>query len=182
MSTTHKKVLVRRFSGDILAGYLPISTFVRDEPPQAPTVDLLDLAGRVIPLPLDQIKMVSYVRDFNLADTQNPERLGRRSFLARPRAEGLWLRLIFLGGDMLEGLAASDISFLLNAIEDRGVHLTPPDIRSNTQHIFVPRSALADLQVVAVITTPSRKKPIPLREISTLQETLFAAPLGTTNH
>ena len=175
MATTHKKVLVRRFAGDVLAGYLALSSFVRHEPPLLPILDLLDLGGRIVPLPLDSVKMVSYVRDFNLADGVNPERLGRRSFLARPRAEGLWLRLTFVEGDTLEGLAPADFSFLLHAIGDHGVHLTPPDIRSNTQRIFVPRSAIIDLQILAVITTPSRKKLPTVPDAVSLQETLFSS-------
>ena len=70
-----------------------LSAFVRNQPPAA--IDLLDLTGRVIPLPLNDIKHICYVRDFNLNDTVNPERLTRRTFLARPRTEGLWLRLTF---------------------------------------------------------------------------------------
>ncbi len=174
----HKKVLVRRFAGDVLAGYLALSGFTRHEPPATHVLELLDLGGRVLPLPLDTIKMVCYVRDFNLADTAAPERLGRRSFLARPRAEGLWLRLTFNGGDTLEGLAAADLSFLMSAVEDHGLHLTPPDIRSNTQRIFVPRSAIAELQVLAVVTTPSRRK-APVTPASELQQdTLFSSLNG----
>jgi len=100
MSSAHKKVIVRRFTGETLSGYLPLTTFVRNR-----GIDLLDLFGRVIQLALNDIKHICYVRDFNLNDTINPERLTRRNFLARPRTEGLWLRMTFRGGDVLEGLA-----------------------------------------------------------------------------
>ena len=56
-------------------------------------IELLDLSGRVIPLLLNDIRHICYVREFNLHDTVNPERLTRRTFLARPRTEGLWLRM-----------------------------------------------------------------------------------------
>ena len=88
MSSAHKKVIVRRFTGETLPGYLPLSAFVRNR-----GIDLLDLSGRVIPLLLNEIKHICYVRDFNLNDAMNPERLTRRNFLARPRTEGLWLRM-----------------------------------------------------------------------------------------
>ena len=100
MSSAHKKVIVRRLTNETLPGYLPLAGFVRNH-----TVDLLDLSGRVIPLALNDIKHICYVRDFNLNDTANPERLTRRTFLAKPRTEGLWLRLTFRSGDLLEGLA-----------------------------------------------------------------------------
>jgi hypothetical protein len=177
MSSSRKKVIVRRLVGDALPGYLPLSGFVRG-PGQ--TVELLDLTGRIIEVPIGDIKMISYVRDFNLNDKINPERMARRTFLSRPRSEGLWVRMTFRTGEQLEGLAATDASLLDGLLEDNGIHIAPPDARSNTQHIFVPRSAIAEIQMLAVITTPSRIKPLPqptqaeLRK--SLQEELFERP------
>lgn len=170
--SSHKKVIVRRFTGETLPGYLPLSAFVRNRTPQ-PAIDLLDLTGRVIPLLLNDIKHVCYVRDFNLNDTTNPERLTRRTFLARPRTEGLWLRMTFRSGDVFEGLAPTDITLLDDLINDAGLHLTPPDTRSNTQRIYVPRTSITDLQLLAVITTPSRRKPLPAASVPSMQEDLF---------
>lgn len=172
MSSAHKKVIVRRFTGETLPGYLPLSAFVRNHAPQ-PAIDLLDLTGRVIPLLLNDIKHVCYVRDFNLNDTANPERLTRRTFLARPRTEGLWLRMTFRSGDVFEGLAPTDITLLDDLVNDAGLHLTPPDTRSNTQRIYVPRTSITDLQLLAVITTPSRRKPLPAASVPSMQEDLF---------
>jgi hypothetical protein len=172
MSSARKKVIVRRFTGDTLPGYLPLSEFVHNK-----TIDLLDLSGRVISISINDIKHICYVRDFNLADTANPERLTRRTFLARPRTEGLWLRLTFRTEDQLEGLAPIDATLLDDLINDTGLFLTPPDTRSNTQRIYVPRTAITDLQLIAVITTPSRKKPLPAALAPPLQEDLFDIPL-----
>jgi hypothetical protein len=166
MPSAHKKVIARRFTGETLSGYLPTSNFVRNG-----AVDLLDLSGRVIPLPLNDIKHICYVRDFNLNDNINPERLTRRTFLAKPRTEGLWLRMTFRTTDLLEGLAPLDISMTDDLICDHGLFITPPDIRSNTQRIYVPRTSLSELQLLAVITTPSRRKA--LLTSSALQEDLF---------
>ena len=140
MSSSRKKVIVRRFTGDTLPGYLPPAAFVRNQSAD-PVIDLLDLSGRIVPLPLADIKTICFVRDFNLSDTANPERLTRRTFLARPRSEGLWLRLTFRSGDLLEGLAPTDLSLLDALVEDAGLFLAPPDTRSNTQRIYIPRSA-----------------------------------------
>ncbi|MEO6817404.1 MAG: hypothetical protein ABI177_11965, partial [Edaphobacter sp.] len=76
-----------------------------------------------------------------------------------------------------EGLAPIDTSLLDDLIGDAGLQLIPPDIRSNTQRVFVPRTAIADLQLIAVITTPSRKKPLPASASAGLQSELFNAPL-----
>ena len=173
MPNSRKKVIVRRFSGDTLPGYLPSFGFVRDL-----AIDLLDLSGRMIPLPLNDIKTVSYVRDFNLSDTTNPERLARRTFLARPRSEGLWVRVTFRTGDLLEGLAPTDRTLMDAMADDDGLFLTPPDTRSNTQRIYVPRAALSEIQMLAVVTTPSRRQPVvaPAPK-ENLQDELFHLPL-----
>jgi hypothetical protein len=170
--SAHKKVIVRRFTGETLPAYLPLTGFVRNRTAQ-PALDLLDLSGHVIPLLLNDIKHICYVRDFNLHDTVNPERLTRRTFLAKPRTEGLWLRMTFRTGDLLEGLAPIDITLTDDLIQDTGLHLTPPDTRSNTQRIYVPRTSLTELQLLAVITTPSRRKPLPASSVPTMQEDLF---------
>jgi hypothetical protein len=168
MSSAHKKVIVRRVTGETLPGYLPLSGFVRNR-----GIELLDLSGRVITFFLNDIKHICYVREFNLHDTGNPERLTRRTFLARPRTEGLWLRMTFRGGDILEGLAPTDVGLLDDVINDAGLHVTPPDTRSNTQRIYVPRTSLTELQLLAVITTPSRRKPLPAASVPSMQEDLF---------
>ncbi len=168
MSSAHKKVIVRRFTGEVLPGYLPLTGFVRER-----GLHLLDLEGRVLTLLLNDIKYICFVRDFNLHDTTNPERLTRRTFLARPRAEGLWVRLTFRSADQLEGLAPIDITLADDLIHDNGLHIIPPDTRSNTQRIYVPRTSLTDLQLIAVITTPSRRKPVPGASVPSLQEDLF---------
>jgi hypothetical protein len=122
-------------------------------------LDLLDLSGRIHPVPLADVKYAAYVRDFNTSDTSNPERLTRKTFLSRPRTEGLWLRLTLRDGDILEGLASLDLALADGWTQDLGVHLVPPDIRGNTQRLFVPRLAIEFMEVLAVVTTPSRKKP-----------------------
>ncbi|GAA3764730.1 DUF6982 domain-containing protein [Terriglobus aquaticus] len=157
MGSGQKKVIVRRFSPGLLRGYLPATGFVSRKA-DSPVLQLLDLAGRVQDVPLHDVKIVHFVREFNLTDEANPERLPRKQFLARPRTEGLWVRLAFRDGDDLEGLAALDLSLAAGLADDLGIQLVPPDVRGNSQRVYVPRSALSALQVVAVVTTPTRRK------------------------
>jgi len=153
MSGSRKKVIVRTTGEAVQAGYLPVSGLLNHA---TGCVELLDPAGRLMPLDLRSIRYIAYVRDFNLNDTVNPERLLRKTFLARPRSEGLWLRVTLADGDVLEGLASLDLGLLDDAIDDEGIFLIPPDVRSNTQRLYIPRSSMTALQIVAVITTPSK--------------------------
>ena len=168
MASSRKKAIVRTLTRQLLPGYLPLTRLLDND-----TVALLDLDGRILKIPLATIRTIAFVRDFNLTDRQDPERLARRTFLARPRSEGLWVRITFPDGDILEGLAPLDTALLDNLLEDRGLYLIPPDIRSNTQRLYVPRSSISTLQLLAVVTTPSKPK---AAKPSEPQELLFPEP------
>ena len=170
MADAQKKVIVRPFTGAPVAGYLPASGFGESE-----NIGLMDTAGRLISLPINDIRLIAYVRDFNTSDAEDPERIGRRSFQARPRGPGLWVRVTFRDGESLEGLAADDLSFIDALLQDRGLFLTPPDARANTHRVFVPRSALSAFEVLGNITTATRRKAIE-RATREPQPSLFGDP------
>jgi hypothetical protein len=151
MASARKPVIVRKFSRDWLAGYTR-ATFGQD----AAELEILDLAGKVLQIPWEAVKWVCYVRDLPVSslDQTNPERLLHKRFSVRPRATGLWLRMTLADGDELEGLAANDRSL----VDGAGLLLTPPDMRSNTQRIYVPRLSIQTLEVVSLIGAPARKR------------------------
>ena len=148
MASVRKPVIVRKFSRDWCAGYAGAN------PGQDTTeMELLDLTGKVLRIAWEQIKWVCYVRDFPAGDAANPERLLHKRFSIRPRTAGLWLRMTLTDGEELEGLAANDRSL----IEGAGLLLVPPDTRSNTQRIYVPRQAIQTIEVVSLIGATSRR-------------------------
>jgi hypothetical protein len=153
MASVRKPVIVRKFSRDWCAGYAATS-FGQD----AAELEILDLTGKVLRINWDQVKWVCYVRDLpapsQIPATANPERLLHKRFAIRPRTAGLWLRMTLADGEELEGLAANDRSL----VEGAGLLLTPPDTRSNTQRIYVPRQAIQTLEVVSLIGAASRKR------------------------
>ena len=151
MASSQKKVVVRRFSGEILAGYLPSSDFVVDG-----SVALLDLSGRLHPIALSEIKFIGFVRDFNLNDAAAMERELRRTYLARPRTEGLWVRITFRSADLVEGLITAGLDLLDEVASLRGLQLTLPDARSNMQRMYIPRSAMSRLELMGVISAARR--------------------------
>ena len=149
MGSSRKPVIVRKFSREWYAGYAG-AVFGQD----TPSLEVLDLTGKVLSLAWDTVKWVCYVRDFPSGEMVNPERLMQKRFAVRPRSAGLWLRMTLTDGDELEGLAANDRSLVSGA----GLLLTPPDTRSNTQRIFVPRQAIQTLEVVSLIGASGRKR------------------------
>ncbi len=151
MASARKPVIVRKFSRDWFAGYAGA-----DIGQQKAELEILDLTGKVVRVGWEQVKWVCYVRDLpqGSSDQLNPERLLRKRFSLRPRSAGLWLRLTLADGDELEGLAANDRTL----VDGSGLLLTPPDTRSNTQRIYLPRLAIQDLEVLSLIGGAGRKR------------------------
>jgi hypothetical protein len=154
MASLRKPVIVRKFSRDWCAGYAEAAfpSFMTQQ--VADELEILDLGGKVLRIAWNQVKWVCYVRDFPVGDSANPERLLHKRFAIRPRTPGLWLRMTLTDGEELEGLATNDRSL----IEGAGLLLTPPDTRSNTQRIYVPRQAIQTLEVVSLIGAAGRKR------------------------
>jgi len=144
MASTHKKVVVRKMDRDAINGYIASNNFILDG-----KLELLNTAGNVVLIDLRDIKGVYFVRDFSDADS-----LSRKTFTTRPRIEGLWVRLRFKDTEVLEALMPND----LTQMTEEGFFVNPPDTRSNTQRIFVPRTALAEMTVLAVIGAAARRR------------------------
>jgi hypothetical protein len=160
MPSTHKKVVVQKTDRDTINGYVSPAAYLVEG-----KVEVLNTAGKVVGIDLRDVKGVFFVRDFG--DTES---LMRKTFTTRPRTEGLWLRLIFKDNDVLEGMMPNDLSQIL----PEGYLINPPDSRSNTQRIFVPRHALAAVTVLAVIGGPqARRKRPPQTRVDERQMPIF---------
>lgn len=147
MPSTTKKVIVRKMDRDTINGYVSPSNFVHEG-----KLELLNTSGNVVAIELKDIKGVYFVREFGEAES-----LARKTFTSRPRTEGLWVRLKFKDNEVVEGMMPNDLS--LTTAE--GFLINPPDLRSNTQRIFVPRTALESLTVLAVIGAARRRRGAP---------------------
>ncbi|HET9284364.1 MAG TPA: hypothetical protein VFR24_20620 [Candidatus Angelobacter sp.] len=159
MPSTHKKVIVRKMGRDSISGYVAPAHFVVEG-----KLELLNPSGKVVLIDLAEIKSVDFVRDFS--DTAAT---GRKTFTTRPRTEGLWVRLNFIDNDVLEGMMAND----LTQVAPEGYLITPPDTRGNVQRVFVPKIALHEMNVLAVIGRPEGRKKT---AEDARQERLFTEP------
>ncbi len=142
-ASTHKKVVLVLSDKKPLRGYLNPARLGQLDP-----VDVLTPDGEHLEVPLAKIRSIYFVRDFS-GDFE-PE---RKVFLSRPKLDGLWVRLRFNDGDALEGVIPNDLLSLL----ENGLQITPPDLNSSTDRIFVPRSALSELTVLGVVGIARRK-------------------------
>ena len=137
MPSTHKKVIVRKSDRDSISGFVAPANFVVDG-----KLEILNTTGNVVAIDLRDIKAVYFVREFSDSDL-----MVRKTFTTRPRTEGLWVRLKFKDSDVIEGILPND----LTQNPPEGFLINPPDLRSNTQRVFVPREALTSVIVLAVV-------------------------------
>jgi len=142
-STTAKKVIVRRFERESLTGFVNSLSYLQPQ-----SIELLKPDGTLVLIPYSELKSVSFVKDFG-GETES-----RRVFLARPKLEGLWVRMVFADGEVLDGILPNN----LLAWDFAGFTVTPPEPDANVQRIFVPRQALGAIQVLGVVGSPLRGK------------------------
>jgi hypothetical protein len=142
-ASTHKKVVLLLSDKKPVRGYLNPARLGQLDP-----IDLLTPDGEHLEVPLAKIRSIYFVRDFS--DDFEPE---RKAFLSRPKLDGLWVRLRFNDGETLEGVIPNDLLSLM----ENGLQITPPDLNSSTDRIFVPRSALSELTVLGVVGIARRK-------------------------
>jgi hypothetical protein len=142
-ASTHKKVVVELDDRTTLRGFLNPARLTGAE-----TLDLLTTEGEHEEVALANVRAVYFVRD--LHEDFAPE---RKAFLNRPKLDGLWVKVRFRDDATLEGVIPNDLLTLL----DNGLHLSPPDFNSNTDRIYVPRAAIAELTVLGVVGVARRK-------------------------
>ncbi|MFN0171021.1 MAG: DUF6982 domain-containing protein [Bryobacteraceae bacterium] len=152
-ASTTKKVCVQRFDREPLTGFVNPQTFLAVE-----GVELLSPSGEFAIIPYRDIKMVSFVREFDSPEAE-PD---RKVFSTRPKTTGLWVRMFMKDGDLLDGILSND----LLQLQPAGFTVVPPDASGNHQKLFIPRAALSAIQVLGVVGSPltRRKKPAPVPE------------------
>jgi len=144
-SSTRKKVVVRQLDGGLVKGYVESGSFLGPD-----GAEVLDREGRFTTIPLDTIKGVYFVRDFE----GDPNRQERKIFNTRPRISGVWVRMTFKDNEVMEGLLPNN----LLEVEPAGFMITPPDFYANNLRIFVPRNALGSVEVLGVISDESARR------------------------
>jgi hypothetical protein len=143
--STNKKVLLTRFDREPVEGFVHASAGFDQE-----AVEVLTPSGTLLRVPILETKVVCFVRDFEGGETWRDHRV----FLTRPKTPGIWVRLLFRDGDAVEGMLPNNL-LLLDAT---GFSIIPPDPTFQNQRIFVPRSALSEVQVLGVVGSPLKRR------------------------
>ena len=142
--STNKKVLLARFDREPVEGFVQASAGFDGD-----TIEVLSPSGTLVRVPVSETKAVCFVRDFDAGETWRQH----RTFLARPKMPGIWVRLLFRDGDSMEGMLPNNIML----VDPAGFSIIPPDPTFQNQRIFVPRLALREVQVLGVVGSPLRR-------------------------
>lgn len=143
---SNKKVLIARFERESLQGFVQTPAGLEGD-----AVELLRPEGSLLRIPFAETKLVCFVRDFEAGETWQDH----RAFATRPKTAGLWVRFRFRDGDWLEGILPNN----LLQIETAGFSAVPAGPSVQNQRIFVPRLALASVEVLGVIGSSVRRRP-----------------------
>jgi len=146
--TTKSERVVIQFGARVIKGYLEspawntIEELLSDAPLSTPEILHVRLfeSNAVEEISIKDVKAIFYVHNFD-GDANHKE----MSFYGKsPIVHGIWMRVQFLDGEVIEGIVHNSIRYLV----DPGFFLVPTHPGSNNKLIYVSKSQLADHRVL----------------------------------
>ncbi len=144
-----EKVVIQ-FGGRMVKGYLesPVRNTIEELLSNAPSgspetfrIRRLD-TDLVEDVPVKDVKAVFYVNSFE----GSSEHKSLNFYTRAPTVHGIWMRLQFLDGEVMEGIVFNSLRYLV----DPGFFLLPTDPGSNNKLVYVVKSWLADHRVLGL--------------------------------
>jgi hypothetical protein len=148
-SPRSEKVVIQ-FGGKRVKGYLEspiwntIEELLSNAPASSPEtfrVRLLE-SETVEEIPTRDVKAVFYVNTFD----GDPDHKDLNFHSRSPIVHGIWMRLQFLDGEVMEGIVYNSLRYLV----DPGFFLLPTDPDSNNKLVYVLKSWLVDHRVLGM--------------------------------
>lgn len=139
---THRKVVIRYSNGRVLRAYLSAeeeSSLQQDDPPkftaQTPDGDRVEVRS-------SDVKAIFFVKSFEGTADYSEFKV----FTAQPNGKGVWVRIHFQDGEIMEGIAPNRIDTYAKPV----FSLTPPDPASNNQTVLVSKRSLREMQILGL--------------------------------
>jgi len=137
-----QKVVIRYTDGRMLRGFVAKrkDTVLQDTPPDS--LEVQDSEGRSVKVVASDIKAIFLVKTFE----GNPDYAEFKVYSKRPSGKGVWVRLHFKDGEVIEGVAPNCFETYSKAI----FYITPPDPASNNQGLLISKHYLKEMQVLGL--------------------------------
>ncbi len=133
--STFGKVIVRTRDKKLFRGFSK-AEFIGEK------VQVIDAKGKRQDFPLDELKAIFFVREFE-GDASYRE---VRFLTSESLPTWLWIQVTFCDGEVMEGKIRNDRSLL----DPQGFFMWVADEGTNNELVYIVRSALKDLRVASV--------------------------------
>lgn len=149
-NSSHWEKVVIQYGGKSVRGYLETRAWntIEEilETPVLGTVERVRIrrpdSDFVEEIPINDVKAVFYVNSFE----GDPARTTINFHTRTPIVHGIWIRLEFLDGEVMEGIVHNSIRYLI----DPGFFLLPTDPTSNNKLVYVLKKWISDYRVLGL--------------------------------
>lgn len=137
-----RKVVIRYAEGTLLRGYVSSADEAALWSGQAESAVVQTIDGKRAEIRPEEIKAVFFVKSFE----GSPDYSEFKVFTNRPSGKGVWVRVHFQDGEIMEGVAPN----CLNTYTKSAFYMTPPDPGSNNQAVLVSKQYLREMHVLGL--------------------------------
>ena len=139
---SRQRVVVRYADGRVLRGFVAgrKETALSDTLPES--LKVKDSNGKSVKVGASEIKAIFFVKSFE----GNPDYTEFKVFSSRPTGKGVWMRIHFKDGEVIEGVAPNCVETYSKPV----FYIMPPDPGSNNQRVLVSKHYLKEMQVLGL--------------------------------
>lgn len=136
------RVIVRYVDGSMVRGYIlaedadPLHNDVSDD------IAVRRVDGEVERIEMGKIKAIFFVKTFEGSRRYSEFKV----FTHQPNGKGVWVRVQFEDGEMMEGIAPNSLDTYTGHV----FSLTPPDPKSNNERVLVSKQCLKQMQILGL--------------------------------
>jgi hypothetical protein len=137
-----RKAVIRYTDGSLLRGYISpeeVELIQQNHPESFP---VKRVGGQTIQVQSAAIKAIFFVKTFEGSKRYSEFKV----FTNQPNGSGVWVRVQFLDGEVMEGVATNSLETYTKPV----FQLTPPDPASNNQAVLVSKHFLQEMQILGL--------------------------------
>jgi len=139
---TRRKVVIRYANGLLLRGFLSTKDEAALAANELDSFVVQSDDGELVRVRASEIKAIFFVKSFE----GSPDYSEFKVFPGRPNGKGIWVRVHFLDGEIMEGVAPNSLDTYSKPV----FYMTPPDPASNNQAVVVSKRFLKEMQVLGL--------------------------------
>jgi len=139
---TRRKAVIRYVDGSLLQAYFSPEDEAALQKNATEPFFVQTVGGSPQEVRPSEIKAIFFVKSFE----GSPNYSEFKVFTNRPNGRGVWIRVHFRDGEVMEGVTPNSLSTYFNPV----FYLTPPDPASNNQTVLISKQSLREMQVLGL--------------------------------